>query len=127
MNDYAANLALFLTEKTGTPLGTWKGRMPAKKQRAMFGMPLGSDPIVINGNAETIESPTRALTFKWSELRTFLTTPWENPPGWGSVCKCCGLRLGSFGGNYCHTDCWKQGPIEHLAFVQSQRIERSAA
>lgn len=31
--DYAANLALFLTEKTRTPLGEWKGRVQCNYQK----------------------------------------------------------------------------------------------
>ena len=52
--DYAANLALFLTEKTGTPLGLWRGRMTAAEQRALFGRFIGRGRIAIDGTAETI-------------------------------------------------------------------------
>lgn len=52
--DHAANLAAFLLEKTGTVLGLWKGRMPAKKQRELFGRFIGKGQIVIDGEHETI-------------------------------------------------------------------------
>lgn len=54
MTDYAASLALFLTEKTGTCLGIWAGRMTAVEQRALFGRYLGKGKIIINGADETI-------------------------------------------------------------------------
>lgn len=53
--DYAANLALFLTEKKGSCLATWRGRLTAKEQRALFGQYLGKGTIWIDGTAETIE------------------------------------------------------------------------
>ncbi len=52
--DYAANLALFLTEKTGSCLKTWKGKLPAAEQRALFGRFLGKGTIEIDGAAETL-------------------------------------------------------------------------
>lgn len=53
-NDYAANLAIFLTEKTGTCIGGWHGRMTAQEQRALFGKYIGKGLIIIDGTAETI-------------------------------------------------------------------------
>lgn len=53
--DYAANLALFLQEKTGTIFGEWDGRMTAAEQRALFGRFLGKGRLYINGLAETVE------------------------------------------------------------------------
>lgn len=53
--DYAANLALFLTEKTGSCLKSWAGRLTAAEQRALFGRFLGKGKIRINGAEETIE------------------------------------------------------------------------
>lgn len=53
--DYAANLALFLQEKTGTIFGEWDGRMTAAEQRALFGRFLGKGLLCINGSAETVE------------------------------------------------------------------------
>jgi hypothetical protein len=57
--DYAANLALFLTERKGTPLATWEGHMTAADQRALFGRFLGKGKIVIDGEAETIANRVR--------------------------------------------------------------------
>ncbi len=52
--DYAAQLALFLVEKTGTVFGEWMGRMSAAEQRALFGRFLGKGRIIINGDKETL-------------------------------------------------------------------------
>lgn len=52
--DYAANLAIFLLEKTGTVFGTWAGRMTAAEQRALFGRFLGKGKLVINGSEERL-------------------------------------------------------------------------
>lgn len=52
--DYAANLALFLVEKTGSVLKTWKGKLTAAEQRNLFGRNIGKGTIVINGEEETI-------------------------------------------------------------------------
>lgn len=51
---YAAALALFLLEKTGSVLGCWSGKMPAKEQRALFGQFIGRGTIIIDGENETI-------------------------------------------------------------------------
>ena len=53
--DYAANLALFLLDRTGSIFGTWAGHMPAAEQRALFGRFLGKGKLWINGEDETIE------------------------------------------------------------------------
>lgn len=53
--DYAANLAIFLMEKTGSVLTTWAGRMTADEQRALFGRFIGKGKLVIDGSAETVE------------------------------------------------------------------------
>lgn len=52
--DYAANLAALLLSKTGTVLGTWKGRLSAGEQRNLFGRFLGKGQIIIDGEHETI-------------------------------------------------------------------------
>jgi len=52
--DYAANLALFLLEKTGSIFKRWDGRMSAADQRALFGRNLGRGTIVIDGTSETV-------------------------------------------------------------------------
>jgi len=53
--DYAANLAFFLQEKTGTIFGSWSGRMSAKEQRELFGRFLGKGRIYISGSDERVE------------------------------------------------------------------------
>lgn len=52
--DYAGNLALFLTEKRGSCLAHWKGKMPAAEQRALFGRFLGKGKIIIDGSEERL-------------------------------------------------------------------------
>ncbi len=53
--DFAANLALFLVDKTGSVFGTWYGQMSAQDQRALFGRFLGKGRLVINGEQERIK------------------------------------------------------------------------
>jgi hypothetical protein len=52
--DKAANLAFFLQDNAGSIFGSWKGRMSAKDQRALFGRFLGKGLLVINGDKEKI-------------------------------------------------------------------------
>lgn len=52
--DNAANLAIFLTEKTGSCLNTWAGKLTAAEQRGLFGRFLGKGQIVIDGARETV-------------------------------------------------------------------------
>ena len=52
--DYAANLALFLLEKTGSIFSTWTGKLTATEQRALFGRAIGKGKIVIDGERELI-------------------------------------------------------------------------
>lgn len=52
--DFAANLALFLLEKTGSVLGKWAGKLSAAEQRALLGRYLGKGTIIIDGNCETV-------------------------------------------------------------------------
>jgi hypothetical protein len=52
--DYAANLASFLQEKTGSVCGRWRGRMTASQQRDLFGRFLGKGLLVIDGANERI-------------------------------------------------------------------------
>ena len=54
MPDYAAQLAMFLIEKTGSVFGNWSDRMTAKEQRALFGRFIGKGRIVIDGERETL-------------------------------------------------------------------------
>jgi hypothetical protein len=53
--DYAANLAFFLLEKTGSVCGTWSGRLTAAQQRGLFGKFLGKGTLSIDGAAETLQ------------------------------------------------------------------------
>lgn len=75
--DYAANLALFLTEKTGSCLKVWSGHMAAAEQRALFGRFLGKGKLWIDGAAETVEhyrkvgfgmDSERTAELKWGAL-----------------------------------------------------------
>lgn len=52
--DYAANLAFWLLDKTGSVCGEHAARMTADEQRALFGRFLGKGRIVVNGATETI-------------------------------------------------------------------------
>ena len=52
--DHAAKLAIFLLEKTGSIFNTWKGRMTANEQKALFGRNIGKGIIVIDGERELI-------------------------------------------------------------------------
>lgn len=52
--DFAAQLAFFLLEHTGTVFGEWAGKMTAAAQRDLFGRFIGKGKIVINGERETL-------------------------------------------------------------------------
>jgi hypothetical protein len=52
--DYAADLAIFLVEKTGSCLGNWTGNLPAAQQRALFGRFLGKGKLIIDGSEERL-------------------------------------------------------------------------
>lgn len=52
--DFAANLAFFLLEKTGSVLGVWQGKLSADAQRKLFGRCIGKGTIIVNGETETI-------------------------------------------------------------------------
>ena len=54
--DYAANLALFIQEKTGSIFGRFVGKMTAAEQRALFGRYIGKGRIVIDGEKEEISN-----------------------------------------------------------------------
>lgn len=77
MADIASNLALFLTERTGSCLGAWRGRLTAAEQRALLGRFVGKGVLWIDGAAETVEHHVKVCfgtdtdcTFsrKWSAL-----------------------------------------------------------
>jgi hypothetical protein len=52
--DYAATLAIYLTEKVGSCLGRVAVRLTAAEQKALFGRVLGRGRIVIDGEQETV-------------------------------------------------------------------------
>lgn len=54
--DYAANLALFLLEKTGSIWGRHSQKMTAAEQRALFGRYIGKGHIVIDGLNERLSN-----------------------------------------------------------------------
>lgn len=54
--DYAANLALFLLNETGTIFGVWSGKMSANEQRKLFGRFIGKGKIIIDGENEMISN-----------------------------------------------------------------------
>ena len=54
--DYAANLSLFLLEKTNSIFCRFVGKMTATEQRALFGRYIGKGRIVIDGEEETISN-----------------------------------------------------------------------
>lgn len=54
--------------------------------------------------------------------------PWEDPPGFGPVCKCCGFRFGTglFGPTeYCDEHCRKKGPIALQRAMQRDLFSRA--
>lgn len=53
-DDWAANMAVFLLEKTGSIYGRFYGRIPAKDQRRLFGRFLGKGQIEIDGAQESL-------------------------------------------------------------------------
>lgn len=75
IKDYPAALAIFLTEKTGSPLGQWSGRLTASEQRALLGRYIGKGRIVINGTAQTVSNRVRATFGRdWDDRNV---TPWH--------------------------------------------------
>lgn len=52
--DYAAQLAMFLLQNTGSVFGRWEGKLTAAEQRELCGRYIGKGTIVINGTDETI-------------------------------------------------------------------------
>mgnify|MGYP000287597690 CR=1 FL=1 len=57
--DYAASLALFLLDATGSIFGMWSGYLNADAQRELFGRFIGKGKIIINGADETIRNRVR--------------------------------------------------------------------
>lgn len=52
--DYAANVALFLIEKTNSCTGFWSGKLLKAEQVDLFGTYLGRGTLLIDGATETI-------------------------------------------------------------------------
>lgn len=80
--EIAGNLALFLQEKTGSPLGEFRGKLPAETQRELFGLFLGKGTVVITGDQERIQHIIKVAfgqdwhaTFdkQWSQIPAMLT------------------------------------------------------
>lgn len=76
-SDYAANLALFLLEKTGSIFGKISAKMTATEQRKLFGRYIGKGEIVIDGENEIICNRVKVCfgldyddrsVLKWAEL-----------------------------------------------------------
>ena len=75
--DAVANMSLFLVEKNDSVLSKWVGKMPAKDQRALFGLFLGKGDITIDGGLEMLIH-TRSCAYgndyeetfyrKWSDI-----------------------------------------------------------
>lgn len=73
--DYAANLALFLLDKTGTIFGIWNGRLTASEQRNLFGRFVGKGKIIIDGERKTICNRVK-VCFGWTTM-TAISLPGE--------------------------------------------------
>lgn len=54
MQDYAAKIAFFLLDRTGSIWGTFKGTLSKKEQLGLFGRYIGKGQIVIDGLHETV-------------------------------------------------------------------------
>jgi hypothetical protein len=54
VTDVAARLSLFLTGEVGSTFGTWKGRLSAAQQRALFGKVIGKGLLYVDGNQLTV-------------------------------------------------------------------------
>lgn len=78
MNKFTAvaNMAIFLTEQTGSCLGKWTGKMSAKDQKALFGAFIGKGEIVIDGETETLKH-VRKVCFGMDYDVTF-TSAWND-------------------------------------------------
>jgi len=57
--DYAANLALYLQEKTGSIFGRFEGKLSAEEQRNLFGRFIGKGNIIIDGKDEIVANRVR--------------------------------------------------------------------
>jgi hypothetical protein len=75
--DVAAGMALFLTERTGSCLGTWKGRLSAAEQKTLFGSYLfGKKLITLDGASEEVTTTHKvcfgndyeSVHYSWREV-----------------------------------------------------------
>lgn len=75
--DRVADLALYVTRATGTPLGRVKMRMPAADQRQLFGRYFGKGLLIVDGSTETVEHVVKrcfgldhevTATVRWIDL-----------------------------------------------------------
>lgn len=73
--DYAAKLALFLLEKTGSVLGRWEGRLGAREQRELIGEYLGKGTIIIDGEKELVANRVSVCFGLDYDYRC--VTPWK--------------------------------------------------
>jgi len=70
--DYAANLALFLLEKTGSIWGRWADYISANQQRELFGRFIGKGRIIIDGKDETLCNRVKVAFGKdWDDRNQF--------------------------------------------------------
>lgn len=81
--DYAANLAFFLLERTGSIFGVWSGKMSAAEQRKLCGIHIGKGTIIIDGASETVCNRVKVCfgldyddrnVRKWKELQSVSST-----------------------------------------------------
>lgn len=79
MNKFTAieNIAAFLQETKGSVLATWKGKLTAKEQRAMFGVFLGKGDIVIDGEQETIQHLRKVCHWAGQDSDPTFTAKWD--------------------------------------------------
>jgi len=69
--DHAASLSFFLLAQVSSVCGTWRGKLSAAEQRALFGTFLGKGTIVIDGATETIQHIRKiAFGMDWEVTQT---------------------------------------------------------
>ena len=79
MNKFTAleNIATFLQERTGSVLATWKGKLTAKEQRALFGAFIGKGQIVIDGEQETVQHFVKVCHWNGQDADSTFTARWH--------------------------------------------------
>lgn len=73
LRDYAADLAFFLQEKTGSIYGQWQGQMKKAEQIELMGRFLGKGTIVIDGAREVVFNRVKVSFGRESEIRNETT------------------------------------------------------